>query len=210
MEPTFLDHPTEETLERFVLNRSGDEELEIVETHILACDSCVARLEYLENEIADIKTAAAEVRLDAVQREYSAPKVSWRSWFTVPKLSWAGAVAALALGIALTPQFIHRAGPVAEVSLTAYRGLENPIVPAREPLHLHLNAADLPEGAVAVQIVNQQGSSVWKGSSEIRHDQVNITVPSMTKSGTHFLRLYQISKDNPQGELLREFAFQVK
>lgn len=210
MQPTFLDHPTEEVLERFVLNRSGEEELETVETHILACDSCVARLESLENEIADIKIAAAEVRLDAVRKEYSAPKVSWRNWFTVPKLSWAGAAAALALGIALIPQFAHRTGPVAEVSLTAYRGLENPTVPAREPLHLHLNAADLPEGAVAVQIVDQQGLNVWKGSSEIRHDQVDITVPSMTKSGTHFLRLYQTGKDNPEGDLLREFAFQVK
>ncbi len=210
MQPTFLDHPNEETLERFVLNRSGEEELETVETHILACESCVTRLERLEAEIADIKIAAAQVRRELLEKEHSAAKTSWRSWFTVPKLSFAGAVAALALGIAVVPQFTHRAGPVAEVSLTSYRGLENPTVPSRERLHLHLNAADLPEGAVAVQIVDGQGASLWKGSSEVRHDQVDITVPSMSKAGTHFLRLYEIGKNNSQGDLLREFAFQVK
>lgn len=207
MQPTILDHPTEEALERFVLNRSGEEELEIVETHILACESCVARLETLENEIADIKIAAAEVRREALEKEYAAPKASWRSWFTVPKLSWAGAVAVLALGIAAIPQFTHRTSPVADVSLTAYRGLENPSVPAGKRLHLHLNASDLPRGPITVQVVDDQGQNLWKGITQVAQDQADVIVPSM-KPGTHFLRLYD--RDTPQADLLREFAFQVK
>ncbi len=210
MQPTYLDHPTEEALERFVMNRSGEEELEIVETHILACESCVTRLESLEAAIADIKIAVTEMRREAAQKERSASKVSWRTWFTVPKLSWAGAVAALALGIAVIPQFTHRVAPVADVSLTAYRGLENPVVPAGERLHLHLNAADLPHGAITVQIVDGRGADVWKGAAEIRNDQVDVTVPSMAKAGTHYLRLYELGKNNSEGDLLREFAFQVK
>jgi anti-sigma factor RsiW len=210
MQPTYLDHPTEEALERFVLRKSEEEELEVLETHILACDSCVARLETLESEIANIKLAVSQMSRESIREQRSAASTSWRNWFTIPKMSWAGAVAALAIGIAIVPQFVSHKAPLADVNLTAYRGLENPLVPAGERLHMRLNAADLSENTVNVEIVDSQGATVWKGSSEVRHDQVEITVPSMRKKGTHFVRLYAAAKDNPNPDLLREFAFQVK
>jgi hypothetical protein len=48
---------TEEALERFLLHQSRDEELEVLESHILACESCVTRLEDLEVWLAVTKLA---------------------------------------------------------------------------------------------------------------------------------------------------------
>ena len=58
----YLEHPTEEALERFLLHQSQEAEIEIVETHILACESCVERLEVLETHIAATKIALAELQ----------------------------------------------------------------------------------------------------------------------------------------------------
>ena len=61
MQPLF-EHPSEETLERFLLHQSQQAEIEAVETHILACPSCVARLEIMETHIAATKIALGELQ----------------------------------------------------------------------------------------------------------------------------------------------------
>ncbi len=81
-----------------------------------------------------------------------------------------------------------------------------PIVPEDCRLHLRLNTSDLAEGSVIVQIVDGSGSEVWKGAAVIHHDRLDVSVPSLTEAGTHFLRVY----DSSQGGLLREFAFRVR
>ena len=50
-----LDHPAEQVLERFLLNHCSQNELCEVETHILHCEGCVARLELLELQITAFK-----------------------------------------------------------------------------------------------------------------------------------------------------------
>ena len=50
-------HPSEEALERFLMNTSGPEELEATETHILCCDECLDQCETLEVEIALTRVA---------------------------------------------------------------------------------------------------------------------------------------------------------
>jgi anti-sigma factor RsiW len=194
----YLDHPSEEALERFLLKQSPETELEVVETHILACSSCVAKLEHLETQIAVTKIALEELQ-HAPQQAKSIPKSFWRSWFTVPKLAFAGAMAALALGIAA---FLP-----AQVTLSAYRGAETIVVPEWRPLQVQLSAIDLPEGPVAVQLVNAEGAEIWKGRDSIRRERLEVRLPRITKDGNYFLRLYTGSND---AELLREFAFRVK
>src|SRR5258708_23191519 len=110
------DHPNEEALERFLLHRLSEEELESVETHILACESCVEALEVLEVQIATTKMALETLEaLPKGKPVFSAP---WKSWLTLPRLSIATAFAALASVsiIFSTP----RAG-----SPTAYRGTQS-------------------------------------------------------------------------------------
>lgn len=198
----YLEHPNEEALERFLLRRSEEPELEMVETHILACDSCVERLEILETQIAATKIALEQFQLEAQRKASAREKRPWRFRFGTAGLSFAGAVACVALALGMFSP--------AQVHLSAYRGVETSRVPEWRPLHMHLNATDLANGPVAVQLVDGQGSQVWKGLSVVRNDQVDVHVPRITKTGNYFLRLSEPPNGRAEGELLREFAFQVK
>lgn len=204
---TYLDHPTEEALERFLLNQSQAAELEIVETHILACESCVDKLETLEMQIAATKTALNELERFPLREKSICPSQSssqrpWRSWFTVPALSWAGAVAAVALCVAA---FLP-----AQVNLAAYRGTERSFAPEWRPLDLHLNASDLADGRVAVQLVNGEGVQIWTGTTSVHQENTEVHLPRLTHTGTYFVRLYEPADRGAHGDLLREYPFQVK
>jgi hypothetical protein len=198
MNDRYSDHPDEEALERFLLQQCSEEELELVETHVLACESCVAQLESLELDIAATKMALERLETGPTRKQMAKAASAWKSWFTIPRLSLASGVAAFACG-AILLSVPH------DVALTAYRGTETAIVSEWRPLHMHLNAADLSEGPVQVELVDRLGSPLWKGPSAVRRDTVDVHLPRIKQSGTHFLRLY-----NPQGDLLREYAFQVK
>jgi anti-sigma factor RsiW len=210
MQNTKLNHPTEDELERYILNRSREEELEGVETHILACESCVTRLEDLELEISATKLALQDFRTEQLAKAEFPKESTWRAWFTVPKLSWTGAVATVALGLIVAPAFVPHQAPVAQVSLSAFRGEETFVVPAGHRLDMHLETADLAEGPVLVAIADIRGVEVWKGSTAIHHEQAEVVIPPITEKGAHFLRLYAAKQDGPDRDLLREFAFQVQ
>lgn len=218
MTDPYLDHPNEEALERFLRNEAQETELEIIETHILACESCVTRLEALELDLAAVKIACRELQTERIQKE-AARSRSWRDWFTLPALSWAGAAAVLALGITTIPQFLPR-----DVNLSASRGLETSgmtlspcgtleaaVVPEGRPLDLHLKADDLPEGRVNLEIVNGLGKRVWQGAGVIRQQQANVVVPRITTAGAYFLRLYNPAQSGAaEPDVLREFRFEVR
>lgn len=210
MQNSYLDHPAEETLERFLLHQSPEDELEVVETHILACDTCVARLETLEAQITAMKTALGELQQQQAAAAGAQPR-SWKSWFTVPHMAWASAAAAaLVAGLVIAPEIAHRAAPAVDVSLSAYRGIETTAVPEGRSLNVHLNATDLPAGPVLVQLVDYTGNEVWKTSATVRRDQVNVTAPRISHAGPYFFRLYAPARNAQPGELLREFSFQAK
>lgn len=207
MQNSYLDnHPAEETLERFLLRQCSEPEEETVETHILACDACVSRLEALEAQIAAIKTALGELQREkafAAAAEHGARK----QWFTVPNLSWAGAAAVLAAGLIITPE-LRRSEPAADVTLSTYRDMQTGVVPEGRPLHVHFNAEGLPDGPVTVQLVNETGAELWKGAGVIRQEKAEVTAPKIAQDGAYLFRLYAGVKQ--QGELLREYSFQVK
>lgn len=212
MQNSYLEHPAEEALERFLLHQSPEEEIEAVETHILACDSCVTRLENLETEIAVMKTALGELQLQQAAATATVRQSrSWKSWFTVPHMAWSGAaVAALAAVLVVTPQIANHTASTADVNLSAYRGVETASVPEGRRLHVQLNAADLPAGPVVVQLVDDSGAEVWKTTSVVRDDRVNVTAPKISHAGAYFFRLYAPAQHGQVSDLLREFAFQAK
>ncbi len=219
MTDPFLDHPNEEALERFLRNEVQETELEVIETHILACESCVTRLEALETDLAAAKIALQELAVERVNKQTALSRRTWRDWFTLPALSWAGAVAMAALGISLIPHFLPR-----EINLAASRGgtetsgmtlspcgtLEAAVVPEGRPLDLHLKADDLPEGRVNLEIVNGLGHRVWQGVGVIRQQQAEVSVPRITASGAYFLRLYNPAQAGSEPDVLREFRFEVR
>lgn len=210
MHTTQLDHPTEDELELYILNRSRDEELEGFETHILACNSCVTRLEDLECEIRVTKLALQNMRREQSMTAALPQQNSWKTWLTVPKLSWTSAMATVALALIVAPAFLRNQAPVAQVSLSAFRGDEIFIVPAGYRLEMHLSTADLAEGPVLVEVVDMRGIALWKGSAAVHDTKAEVTIPPITDRGAHFLRLYAATQASPDSDLLREFAFQVE
>jgi hypothetical protein len=209
MQNSYLNHPAEEALERFLLHQCPEEELETIETHILACHGCVSRLEALETDIAAMKIALRETqpqRVAAAARQQR----SWKTWFTVPNLSWAGVAAAIvAAGLIVTPQMMRQSAPAADISLSANRGLEHATVPAGRALHVRFDAPGLPDGPVAVRLVSETGTELWKGAGRVSQDKAEATAPKIDQPGTYFFRLYSTGMGQSD-ELLREFAFQVK
>jgi hypothetical protein len=210
MQNSYLDHPAEEALERFLLHRCPDEELETVETHIFACGACVDRLEALENHVADLRMGYEELQRESAAAMAARQHRSWKTWFTVPNLAWAGAAAVIVAGLAITPQLVRHSVPIAYVNLSAYRGTESTIVPEGRPLHVRFNAADLAEGPVIVQLVDDTGTQLWKGDALVRHEQIEVVTPKIGAKGGYFFRLYTAARNHQRGELLREFALQVK
>ncbi len=203
----FYEHPTEDAMERFLLHQSGEEELDAIETHILACEPCVSRMEELEGYVATTKLALQELRLEAAQK--AAKAETRQSWFSPRKLSFAGAAAALVLAMTLVPRLNH-GGPAAEVSLSAYRGTETALVPEGRRLHVRLNANDLADGPVTVEVVDAQGAEIWKGAAAVHQELAEVNVPQIKKSGAHFIRMYRAFGGDPEGDLLREFPVRVK
>lgn len=207
---SYSEHPDEEVLERYVLRQTGEQELEALETHILACEACVTRLENLELEITAMRRALQQIESRQEAPVAVSAERGWRRWFAVPTLSWAGAVAAVALGVAFVPQLLQHHPAAADFSLSAYRGMETVVVPENRPLQLTLNANDLPEGAAAVSVVDGNGIQVWHGSGRIENHRISVFIPRIGHAGPHFVRLYLAASSQSQPELLREFAIDVR
>lgn len=211
MNEPYRDHPSEDSLERFLFNQSDEEELETVETHFLACEACVTRLEALELNIAATKLALrnqqAEQPVRVAQSVSSQSVSSWKNWFswlTVPRLSFAGAAMA-ACAIALT--FIS---VPSEVNLVAERGNETTTVSRWKPLHLHLQARELPAGPVTVEMFRNDGKQIWQGAATVTNQQIDVDVPRLMASGDFLVQVYSPAAGNPVGDLVREYKLQSK
>jgi hypothetical protein len=216
-----LAHPNEEALERFLLRRSDDQELELVETHILACEDCITRLEALETQLVDLKTALVAARDEQLQQQFAQRPSFWGKWLTFRHVSWAGAAcAALAVAFVVTPGVRHpNSIPVTERSLSACaasdanlascRGVETAALPAGTPLSLRLDTTDIPAGPVDAQIVNGNGREIWQGQTAVQNQRAELKLPRIGEPGPYFLRLYAPSASS-EHELLREYRFEVK
>jgi hypothetical protein len=202
MDETYREHPSEEALERFLLGMSAEEEMEDLETHVLACGYCVEQLEILEIQIAATRLALQTLEADRKSKRRVESFGGWK--FPIPRWSFAAMGAAPALGA-----FFFFSLP-RDVTISAYRGTETAIVSEWRPLHMHLNAAGLDAGAIEIELADNKGSIVWKGTSVIRHDTIDVTLPRITKSGAHYLRLYSPAQAGTESVLLREFALNAK
>ena len=208
MANTYFEHPAEEALERFLLHQASEEEIDVVEAHFLACPWCVSRLETLEQQIAILKSAlsAFEVERKEKQAAQTARSSSWRSWFTMPKLSLAGvgACAALALGTLVLPQFA-----VQELTLSPNRGTEVQIAREHRSLRLHLAAPGVTDGPVSFELFDTKGKLLWHTVTTATNHQVDVRVPQIEEPGTHFIRLSKADNHAPAA-LLHEYALEVQ
>ncbi len=200
---SYFDHPSVEVLERFALSRSSEQETELLETHMLACESCVCALENVELEIAATKLAMKQFAAERPERTLEVEREKpgfWKSWFSVPTLSWAGA------GLAACAFCLFAFVP-AGVELKADRDMTNIVVPQWRNAHLRLMDEGLPTGPVKAEIVNQTGALVWSVIARSAQGEVKLEVPRITESGRYYARLYAPGTEK---ELLDEFPFEVK
>ena len=210
----FPEHPSEDDLERFILHRINDEEeLDGMETHILACHSCVTRLEELEIQIAATKMALADLHQQTVAANFASEtagrnkKSLWSfSWLNGKYLSLAGAVAAIAMIVTVIPH----GSKIVEKDMSAFRGAEINTIPAGQPVLVHLNAKDLPENAVSIEVVSTEGDEIWNGAAKVDHQMVDAKLPPIDTRGNYLFRIYAAGNKDAHGELLREFSFDVK
>ena len=203
-------HPAEEALERYLLNQSPESELENVETHFMACENCVSKLEELELHISATKLALQELHIEKVAKSYAKQQAPRSNWLSVPKLSLAGGLAMLAVALSVVPG-MHRTAakqPAVDVQLTAYRGLESRVLPKDRTLRLTLNASGLTGKIATVTLVDSNGIEIWKdAAAPIRDNVVTVNVPAISSPGTHFFRLYQPGQLSDQ---LREFSIIIE
>ena len=215
-----VEHPSEEMLERFLMSKSPEAESTTVETHILACDDCVARMEVLEDEISEMKLVLQQWQQErAAEAAKLASRKRDKDWWLVSKLKlgrvampqfvFAGGLAALALGVVVLPQMHFGSAPIADVSISAMRGSESTQVPVHRPVRMHLGASGLAPGPVMVQIVDESGGAAWEGRGFVNTGSVDVSIPSINETGNHLARLYAVDGDR-RGALLSEYSFQVR
>ncbi len=188
------------------MHHSDEQEVELVETHTLACESCVTRLEALEIQIAATKLALQELHNEQVAKAYQQEqKASWRKWATLPRLSLAGAALALALTVGIAVPGLHNRS-YEQVSLSDYRGQDTAAVTKDHPLDVVMNAEGISQSDLQVQLVSETGNAIWQGSAAVRDGKLEVKVPALTASGAYFFRLYLPGSTSE----LREFAFNVR
>jgi hypothetical protein len=214
MQKNFGDHPSDEMFERYLLRQSDEAEFEAVENHILMCPDCVTRLEEAESFISTFKAACGEIPITHRERSTTGSLAKQIAiWLTPLRLSWTAGLAVILAALIVAPAQFALRRPVspAQVTLSAWRGGESISVPAKRPLNLHLNSIDLPDGTVAVQLVDALGREVSHGSTSIDQETASVSLPALQTPGAYFLRLYSVA-DTKSGErdLLREFAFQAR
>jgi len=208
-----LEHVSEKLLERYLAHQGSESEVEVVETHLLICDSCRSRLDELEDYRSVVRQGFALLASQPHQSKSpgwfggllaSSLPGSWPRW---PPRSWLliSAAATLALAAFLV------VGPV-DVSLMSERGGETAGVaaPQGRNLRLRLDSSGLPDGQVSVEIVDSNGNAIAEQQALAHSNHATIGVAPLT-SGAYYARIYSSKGGHLDADrLLREFAFQVR
>lgn len=201
MHHTSFDHPPVDVLERFALSKCSEDEVEVIESHILACESCVYALENLEVELAAFKLALEETAQAQRVTEQQSHTSSWKKWFSVPTLSWAGA--ALAACAFCLVAFVPT-----NTELAAQRGADHaPVVPEWRSANLSLDDQALPAGQLRAEVVDQNGSVVWAGTANSVQGHATVNGLRITHAGRYYARLYTSGAEH---ELIDEFPFEAQ
>ncbi len=203
-------HPGNEALEKYSLGHLPEAEVERVEEHLLICESCQDELLNVDAYIRDVKEVCKQFEeTPATSREGFFKR--WLTAFPMPAMAMSGAVAALALLVAIP--FIHQStgthgSPVA-IELAAMRGGSAAGIATAEtgrPLELRIDAALIsPAQNYRAEIVNPSGSPVWQGTPATKDGRLIVKVSKPLPAGTYWVRLYGSDPDP-----VREFGLVVK
>ncbi len=217
-------HPSEESLEAYLLRQLDRPRVAHLEEHLLVCDHCRQTLEELEEYVTVMKCVTATYTGSAVPQRLlqrfnpfarragkSQPGAAPRNpWFP---LAWGSAVAAFCFLAVLSWNFrpVSPVLPATAVELSAFRGGGDSFparAPAGAPLELTIDAADL--GAAEdfnfrMEIVDEVGTRMWSAPAKPSgSEQLSARVDKILGRGQYFVRVYRGSSPNDPGELMRE------
>src|SRR5271165_7137090 len=171
-----MQHISEELLERYSLLQLTEDQLEPVEEHLLVCELCQKHLREVDNYVAAMKIAAREITADGS---------------AVPRrpLQWALSLSGGALLAALLVfAYLGNPSPTlqSEVTLTATRGtVPGAItqVPAHSILLVKADVTDEPAGPLTLELVSEQGSTVWHGTAVAQQGNITARVSQRLDAG---------------------------
>lgn len=199
-------HATEEHLERYVMGRLPEIDLEVLEDHLLLCQGCQTRLDETETYVLAMKTALRQAaRVPATTGD------RLRSWISDlrPAFSpaWAGAFALVAVVFGISTQLpvFHKPVEPLIVRLEAMKG-ETDAAVANRPLSLVLDTRGVPASThYSLQIVDQAGKRVWEATAIPGDATLKALVKNPLGSGQYFVRLYGQGQ-----EPLREYGLHIR
>jgi len=205
-EAKFTKHPSEDTLEEYAFGRLPESSTAALEEHLLVCESCQKVMSRVDEYIALMKTATAQVAPSKRSRWLQAPF----SGFLPAMAVGTAALATLCLSLAL----LRRPTPATSdvtVTLAAFRGadLATAHAPAHHTLTLAIDARDLSiSQGFLVELVNAAGDPVWTSSATATNGKLTAHVSKNLNPGLYWVRLYSGIKPAPEG-LLREFGLRM-
>jgi hypothetical protein len=135
-------------LEGLLLHRSQHSERQMLESHVLACRSCLMLVQDLHKQITATKLALQKIKTKQAARAVATAQLARLKQLAPPVLLSSLALAVLTGGLFLIPQEIQENGSSAKVSLSVDRGSEHSVLPQGRPVHVTLHAADLFDGPV--------------------------------------------------------------
>lgn len=199
-------HIADDVLEKYLMQRLGEEDATEVEQHLLVCPACQTQAQQTEEFILVTRAALRDTgRKPSARAALSRGAGAMHSWFTLTL--FAAAVATLILVFALQPAPGARAAAVAEVRLYAMRGGDSalPQVRSGAKLAFDLEAEEILSGIdYAVRVVDSVGEEVWAGDAKKNGPVMRVALNRTLKPGRYWVRLYRSS------DLVHEYGVQVQ
>lgn len=182
-------HLTEDALELYSLNRiQSEEDLEVVEEHLLICGYCQNRQEKMDEFT---KAAIAGAKAVAAREQNKKP-----SNLTIISIA-AGLAAVL-----LIPAALRQNRPAADIDLMAVRQTQSATAPLGSRLNLKPDRSGLPAEPLHWEIASTTGTVVQSGTLPAGADRIAVAA---LEAGQYWVRL-----KSPGGEPLREFSLSVR
>jgi hypothetical protein len=192
-------HLTDEALELYHKNQlDNEQELSIIEEHLLYCPHCQDRLEKTQ-VFADGMRAAAK----KLEEESSSGKGGSQN----PKRLFVAVIAASIAFVFAAPGLWRMMAPPQQVELSSYRSTDRGTAQAGRKIELRLNLEGLEQKTgLRVQVVGGEGQKIFEGNLQGQ----SVQLPALQK-GFHWVRLLAPGTGAPEtGELLREFTLEVR
>jgi hypothetical protein len=185
---------TDLQLEAYALGQLSDSEEQVVEEHLLICNTC--RIAIDENLIFGLgmRESLAQVT----------PARDWLAWFRpvfAPRFAMAGTFASLVaiVGLCLVTADHTRYESVAALRLAAVRSAMSSVRPARE-LNLTFDSFPTSSKPLRLEVVDENGGEIWSGAAS----SCKIAIHNRFRAGSYFVRLY-----TSNGDLMHEYGFTV-